>query len=161
MDDFSILTIREPWLIKRISTSNASAWLAGGKLMPQGRRGLRRETKSTETSKRPLWRKGRLTKESHNFLYKRWLCADLQNNLAHTSTYFVNLGFWQLIVFKVWKFSKLMRWTCLRRHYAHARAVRFSRCTLEWLGYCWRWISVNLEYLLYIGFDYDLQLTRH
>jgi hypothetical protein len=28
-------------------------------------------------------------------------------------------------------------------------------------GDCWRWISVNLEYLLYIGFDYDLQLTRH
>jgi hypothetical protein len=26
---------------------------------------------------------------------------------------------------------------------------------------CWWWISVNLEYLLYIGFDYDLQLTRH
>jgi uncharacterized protein YhaN len=26
---------------------------------------------------------------------------------------------------------------------------------------CWRWISVNLEYLLYIGFNYDLQLTRH
>jgi hypothetical protein len=26
---------------------------------------------------------------------------------------------------------------------------------------CWRWISVNIEYLLYIGFDYDLQLTRH
>jgi hypothetical protein len=29
------------------------------------------------------------------------------------------------------------------------------------VGPCWRWISVNLEYLLYIGFDYDLQLTRH
>jgi hypothetical protein len=29
------------------------------------------------------------------------------------------------------------------------------------VGRCWRWISVNLEYLLYIGFDYDLQLTRH
>jgi hypothetical protein len=26
---------------------------------------------------------------------------------------------------------------------------------------CWRWISVNLEYLLYSGFDYDLQLTHH
>jgi hypothetical protein len=26
---------------------------------------------------------------------------------------------------------------------------------------CWRWISVNLEYLLYIVFDYDLQLTHH
>jgi hypothetical protein len=29
------------------------------------------------------------------------------------------------------------------------------------LWMCWRWIFVNLEYLLYIGFDYDLQLTRH
>jgi hypothetical protein len=29
------------------------------------------------------------------------------------------------------------------------------------MGGCWWWISVNLEYLLYIGFDYDLQLTRH
>jgi hypothetical protein len=26
---------------------------------------------------------------------------------------------------------------------------------------CWRWIFVNLEYFFYIGFDYDLQLTRH
>jgi hypothetical protein len=26
---------------------------------------------------------------------------------------------------------------------------------------CWRWISANLEYLLYIGFNYDLQLTQH
>jgi hypothetical protein len=24
---------------------------------------------------------------------------------------------------------------------------------------CWQWIYVNLVYLLYIGFDYDLQLT--
>jgi hypothetical protein len=29
------------------------------------------------------------------------------------------------------------------------------------VSYCWRWISVNLEYLLYIGFNYDLQLTCH
>jgi hypothetical protein len=29
------------------------------------------------------------------------------------------------------------------------------------VDHCWRWISVNLEYLLYIGFDYNLQLTRH
>jgi hypothetical protein len=29
------------------------------------------------------------------------------------------------------------------------------------MGGCWRWIFVNLEYLLHIGFDYDLQLTRH
>jgi hypothetical protein len=27
-------------------------------------------------------------------------------------------------------------------------------------GARWRWISVNIEYLLYIGFNYDLQLTH-
>jgi hypothetical protein len=27
------------------------------------------------------------------------------------------------------------------------------------VGSSWRWISINLVYLLYIGFDYDLQLT--
>jgi hypothetical protein len=68
-------------------------------------------------------------------LYERWLQAELQNNLAHTFTYFVNLGFWQLIVLKVQYFSKLMRCICLWRHYAHARAVWCSWCTLEWLGY--------------------------
>jgi hypothetical protein len=29
------------------------------------------------------------------------------------------------------------------------------------MGEIWRWIFVNLEYLLCIGFDYDLQLTCH
>jgi hypothetical protein len=45
----------------------------------------------------------------------------LQNNRAHTFTYCINLGFRQLIIFKVWKFSKLMRCACLWRHYAHAQ----------------------------------------
>jgi hypothetical protein len=36
-----------------------------------------------------------------------------------------------------------------------------TRGRIAGLASCWRWISVNLEYLLYIGFDYDLQLTRH
>jgi hypothetical protein len=70
MDDFSILTIREPWLLKRISTSNASAWLAGGKLMLQGRRELRQGTNSTEISKRPLRRKRKATKEFQSFLVR-------------------------------------------------------------------------------------------
>jgi hypothetical protein len=70
MDDFSILTIREPWLLKRISTSNASAWLAGGKLMLQGRRELRQGTNSTEISKRPLRRKRKATKEFQCFLVR-------------------------------------------------------------------------------------------
>jgi hypothetical protein len=67
MDDFSILTIREPWLLKRISTSNASAWLAGRKLMLQGRRDLRQGTDSTEISKRPLRRKRKATKRVPKF----------------------------------------------------------------------------------------------
>jgi hypothetical protein len=135
MDDLSIITIREPWLLKRISTSKASAWLAGKGSMRQGRRDLRHEAKSTGFSKRPLWRKGRLIKEFHNFLYERWLQAELQNRLAHTLTYFANLGFWQFIVLKVQYFSKLMWCICLWRHYAHARVVWCSWCTLEWLGY--------------------------
>jgi hypothetical protein len=105
MDDFPMLTIREPWLLKRVSTSNASAWLAGKGSMLQGRRDSRQGINSTEISKGPLWRKGRLITEFHNFLYERWLQAELQNRLAHTFTYFANLGFWQLIVLKVQYFS--------------------------------------------------------
>jgi hypothetical protein len=71
MDDFSTLTFREPGLLKKISTSTASTWLAGKELMPQGRRDLRQETKSTGIPKRPLRRKGKLIKEFHNFLYER------------------------------------------------------------------------------------------
>jgi hypothetical protein len=45
------------------------------------------------------------------------------------------------------------------------RTLRQSRSTLSHhiilVNNCWRWISVNLEYLLCIGFDYDLQLTRY
>jgi hypothetical protein len=29
------------------------------------------------------------------------------------------------------------------------------------MGELFWWISVDIEYFLYIGFDYDLQLTRH
>jgi hypothetical protein len=54
MDDFSTLTIREPWLLKRISTSKASAWLAEKELMLQGRRDSRQGTNSTEISNRPV-----------------------------------------------------------------------------------------------------------
>jgi hypothetical protein len=46
MDDFSSLTFREPWLLKKISASTASTWLAAKELMLWGRRDLRQETKS-------------------------------------------------------------------------------------------------------------------
>jgi hypothetical protein len=54
----------------------ASTWLVRRSLMLQGRRDMRQETKSTEISKRPIRRKGWLTKEFHNFLYERWLYAE-------------------------------------------------------------------------------------
>jgi hypothetical protein len=47
MDDLSILTFQEPWLLKKTSTSTASTWLVGRELMLQGRRDWRQETKST------------------------------------------------------------------------------------------------------------------
>jgi hypothetical protein len=135
VDDFFIFTIREPCLLKIISTSNASTWLARRESMLQGHRDSRQGTKSTEISK-DYYKERKTTKGVPKFsCAKDDFMRKLQNNLAHTFTYFVNLRFWQLIIFKVWKFSKLMRWTSLRRHYAHARAVWCSWCTLEWLGY--------------------------
>jgi hypothetical protein len=136
MDHFFILTIREPWLLKKISTSNASTWLAEkgidvvrlSRLAAWGR--VDRDFRKTITKKRKA-----------NKRVPKFSCTDngfmrkLQNRLAHTFTYFANLGFWQLIVLKVQYLSKLMRCICLWRHYAHARAVWCSWCTLEWLGY--------------------------
>jgi hypothetical protein len=59
----------------------------------------------------------------------------LQNRLAHTFTYFAILGVLTTHCFESAILFKLMRCTCLWRHYAHARAVWCSWCTLEWLGY--------------------------
>jgi hypothetical protein len=47
MDDFPTLIFREPWLLKKISTSVVSTWLVGRELTLQGCRDLRQETKST------------------------------------------------------------------------------------------------------------------
>jgi hypothetical protein len=63
MDDFSIMTFREPWLLKRISTSIASTWLAGRELMLQGRRDVRQETKSTGISQKTIMKKRKANKK--------------------------------------------------------------------------------------------------
>jgi hypothetical protein len=137
MDDFSTLTIQEPWLLKRISTSKASAWLAGKELMLQGRRDSWQGTNSTEISKRPLRRKGmantRVSKfpcTTDDFMQK------LQINLAHTFTYFANLGFWQLIVLKVKYFSKLMWCICLCSMVLmmHVRMTQLPICVSDCKG---------------------------
>jgi hypothetical protein len=70
MDDFSMLTIREPWLLEKISTSKTSAWLAGRELMLQDCRDSRRDAKWIGLSKRALRGKGRLIKELPYFLIR-------------------------------------------------------------------------------------------
>jgi hypothetical protein len=65
MDFSRTLTAQE------ISISTASTWLAGREMMLHGRRDWWQGIKSTGITKRPLRKKGRLTKEFHNFLYER------------------------------------------------------------------------------------------
>jgi hypothetical protein len=74
--------------------------------------------------------------EFHNLLSERWLqVGTSKNNLAHTFTYFANFGVLTTHCFESAILFKLMRCICLWRHYAYARAVWCSWCTLEWLGY--------------------------
>jgi hypothetical protein len=143
MDDFSTLTIREPWLLQRISTSKASTWLAGKGSMLQGRRDLRHEAKLTGISKRQLWRKGRLIKEFHNFLYERWLQAELQNRLAHTFTYFAISGFdnslfWKRNTFQVDAMHMLVNTLCTCSCgmvlMMHVRMTRLPICVSDCKG---------------------------
>jgi hypothetical protein len=62
MDDFSTLTIREPWLLNRkVSTSTVSTWLAGKELMLQSCRDSRQGTNWSRIPNRPL--QGRKVKD--------------------------------------------------------------------------------------------------
>jgi hypothetical protein len=63
------------------------------------------------------------------------LCGNFRTILLTPLLNFVNWSCRQLIILRCNIFSKLMRCTCLWRHYAHAHAVWCSWCTLEWLGY--------------------------
>jgi hypothetical protein len=125
-----MLTIREPWLLKRkVSTSTVSTWLAGKELMLQDRRNWRHDAKPIELSKRALWGKGRLIKEFPYLLYARWLQVGTpRNNLAHTFTYFANFEVFDNSLF--WKCNTFQSWCN-----AYACAVWCSRCTLERLSY--------------------------
>jgi hypothetical protein len=85
MDDFSTLTIREPWLLKRISTSKASAWLAGKGFDAIRSSRLAAWGQVDRNYQRIITKgKGRLNKEFHPSLYERWLqVGTSKNNLAH------------------------------------------------------------------------------
>jgi hypothetical protein len=125
MDDFSTLTFREPWLLKKISTSPASTWLVGRNLMLQGRRDSRQGTNSTEISKRSLWRKGRLIKGFHNFLYEWWLYAETSEESC--SHLYLTLWIWGVDILLFLRCNNFQNWRD-----AHACAVWCSWCTLEY-----------------------------
>jgi hypothetical protein len=71
----------------------ASAWLAGKGMMLQGCRDLRHEAKSTG-----FFQKAIMKKRKPNKRVPKFSCTDngfmrkLPNRLAHTFTYFANLG---------------------------------------------------------------------
>jgi hypothetical protein len=80
-------------VLKRISTSKASAWLAEKELMLQGRRDSRHEAKSTGISKDHYEEKEWHTRVSKFPCTTDDFMRKLHINLAHTFTYFANLGF--------------------------------------------------------------------
>jgi hypothetical protein len=128
MDDFSTLTIREPWLLKRICMSMASAWLAEKELMLQGCRDWWHEAESAGITKRSLWEKGRLIKEFPQFLVRIMaLCGNFWIGLLTS-----------LLISQFWGFDNSLFWKCNTFQswcHAYACAVWCSWCTLEWFGY--------------------------
>jgi hypothetical protein len=94
MDDFPMLTIREPWLLKKLSTSTVSTWLAGKGIDATRSSRLAAWDQVIRTFQKIITKKGRLMTEFHNLLCERWLqVGTSKNNLAHTFTYFVKLRF--------------------------------------------------------------------
>jgi hypothetical protein len=160
VDDFLILTIREPWLLKKFSTSTASTWLAGKGIDATRSSRLAAYGQVDRTFQKIITRKEGYYKDSISTCTKDNFMRELQNKLAHTFTYFVNLGFWQLIVFKVWKFPKLMRCSCLRRHYAHACAVWCSWCSLEWLDYPYDKLVISRAFIGRKGSEWRVAFSQ-
>jgi hypothetical protein len=73
-----------------------------GKLMLQGHRDMRQETKSTEISTGPLWGKGRLIKEFPNFLVRIMaLCGNFIIGLLTP-----------LLISQIWGFGNSLFWKC-------------------------------------------------
>jgi hypothetical protein len=134
MDDFSISTIREPWLLKRISTSNASTWLAGKGIDATRSSRFAAQDQVDRTFQKIITKK-RMAKLRSSIVS----CTDndfmrkFQNRLAYTFTYFANLGFWTTHCFESAILFKVDAMHILWRHYAHVRAVWCSWCTLGWL----------------------------
>jgi hypothetical protein len=129
MDNFSMLTIREPWLLEKIF------YFFRFHLASRKRNRCYKIVKIH--GKGPIgqgflidhYKEGRLMTEFHKLLYEGWLqVGTSRNNLAHTFSYFAN--FWGFDNSLFWKCNTFQGWRD-----AYACAVWCSWCTLEWLGY--------------------------
>jgi hypothetical protein len=129
MDDFSSLTIREPWLLKRkVSTSTVSTWLAG--------KGI----DATRSSR--LAARGQVGRSfQDHYEEKEWLIQEFQNFLVRQMTLCGNFRLillTPLLISQIWGFDNSLFWKCntFQSWYdAYACAVWCSWCTLEWIGY--------------------------
>jgi hypothetical protein len=128
MDDFSTLTIQEPWWLKKISTSKASAWLAGRNscykvVVTHGKGPIRQRFPKDHCEE------------------KEWLIQEFQNFLVRQMTLRGNFGIGlltPLLISQFWGFDNSLFWMCNTFQSwcdAYACAVWCSWCTLEWLGY--------------------------
>jgi hypothetical protein len=129
MDDFSMLTIREPWLLKRkVSTFTVSTWLAGKGIDAARSSWFTARDQLSEISNRSLQRKKANDRVPQAPVRKVTSVGTSRNNLAHTFTHFAN--FWGFDNSLFWKCTTFQSWRD-----AYAGAVWRSWCTLEWLGY--------------------------
>jgi hypothetical protein len=96
-----------------------------GKLMLQGHRDMRQETKSTEISTRPPWGKGSLIKEFPNFLVRIMaLCGNFRIILLTP-----------LLISQIWGFVNSLFWKCNTfQSWCDAYACEDTRHTLVWYG---------------------------
>jgi hypothetical protein len=129
MDDFPMLTIREPWLFE--DNFYFYRFHLASRKRNRCHKVVKIHGKGPICQRFPIghYKERRLMTEFHTLLYKRWLQGGIsRNNLAHTFTYFANF---EVLTTRCFESVTLFQSWCN----AYACAVWCSWCTLEWLGY--------------------------
>jgi hypothetical protein len=137
MDDFSTLTIREPWLLKRISASTVSTWLAEKRIDATRSSRFTAGDQFDRDFQKIITKKGRLKTEFHKLLYERWLqVGTSRNSLAHTFTYLANFEVLTTRCFESVILFKLMQCICLCGMVLmmHVRMTRLPICVSDLQG---------------------------
>jgi hypothetical protein len=136
-DDFSMLTIREPWLLEK----NFYFY----RFHLASRKGIDATRSSWFTTRdqfdrdfqKIIMRKGRLIKEFPQFLVRIMaLCGNFRMGLLTPLLISQILRFWQLLILKVQYFSKLMQCVCLCGMVLmmHVRMTRLPICVSDCNG---------------------------